>query len=92
MYKNHGLLSLKIEKTIEKGDTIKIKNGDEYVMVKIKKINKYESFEEYLSQEGLKRTLPGIITIKDGNDIYHKFYTPEQEIEFGILAIKIKRL
>ena len=59
-------------------------------MVKIKKINKYDTFEDYLSQEGLKRTLPGTKTINDGIDIYHKFYTKEQEKEFGILAISIK--
>ena len=58
----------------------------------ITKIIKYSTFEEYLSQEGLARTLPGIKTIKEGIDIYYKYYTPEQEKEFGILAIYIKLL
>jgi len=85
-----GRLNKGTFKTFEKGDKIKIKNNDSYVIVRIKKIIKYNSFEEYLSQEGLKRTLPGIKTISEGVDIYHKFYTKEQENEFGILAISIK--
>jgi ASC-1-like (ASCH) protein len=65
-------------------------NNDKSFNVKIKKIVKYNSFEEYLSQEGLKRTLPGIKIIKEGCDIYYKYYTKEQEREFKILAIYVK--
>ena len=76
----------------EKDDIIKFKNNDSFFMAKIIKIIKYSTFEEYLSQEGLARTLPGIKTIKEGIDIYYKYYTPEQEKEFGILAIYVKLL
>lgn len=55
---NTGKFSL-----FKKGDTLKIINGDDYVLVKVRKITKYATFEEYLSLEGLKRTLP---TIKEG--------------------------
>ena len=78
--------------TFKKGDKLKIVNGDDYIIVKIRKIKKYLSFEEYLSQEGLKRTLPNIKTIKDGINIYYNFYTKENEDKYGILAIYIKKI
>ena len=87
-----GRLNKGIFATLKKGDIVKFTNNDKYVYVKIKRIVKYNTFYDYLSQEGLKRTLPGIMTISDGVDVYHKFYTKEQEKEFGILAISIKRI
>jgi ASC-1-like (ASCH) protein len=88
--KIEGRLNKGVFATLKKGDIIKFTNNDKSVIVKIKKIVKYNTFEEYLSQEGLKRTLPNIKTIKDGCDIYYKYYTKDQEKEFKILAIYIK--
>ncbi len=76
--------------TLKKGDIIKFTNNDKSFNVKIRKIVKYNTFEEYLSQEGLKRTLPNIKTIEEGCDIYYKYYTKEQEREYKILAIYVK--
>ncbi len=88
--KIEGRLNKGIFKSFVKGEKIKIVNGNDFVIAKIKKIRKYNSFEEYLTQEGLRKTLPNINTIQQGCDIYYKFYTKEQEKEFGILAIEIK--
>ncbi len=88
--KIEGRLNKGVFATLEKGEVIKFVNNDKSFNVKIKKIVKYNSFEEYLSQEGLKRTLPNIKTIKEGCDIYYKYYTKEQEKEFKILAIYVK--
>jgi ASC-1-like (ASCH) protein len=88
--KIEGRLNKGVFATLKKGDIIKFTNDDKSVTVKIKKIVKYNTFEEYLSQEGLKRTLPKVLTIKEGCDIYYKYYTKEQEKEFKILAIYIK--
>ncbi len=87
-----GRLNKGLFASLKKGDTITIinNNSDDKINAKIKKIKKYETFEEYLSQEGLKRTLPGIKTIKEGCDVYYKYYTKEQELEYKILAIYIK--
>jgi len=85
-----GRLNKGMFKSFVKGDKIKIKNGEDFINAEIKKIRKYKTFEEYLCQEGLRKTLPNINTIKEGCDIYYKFYTKEQEKEFGILAIQIK--
>ncbi len=75
---------------LQKGEIVKFVNGEKSFKAKIKKIIKYDTFKEYLSQEGLKRTLPNVKTIDEGCDIYYKYYTKEQEREFKILAIYIK--
>ncbi len=76
--------------TLKKGEIIKFINNNDSFKVKIKKIVKYNSFKDYLSQEGLKRTLPNINSIEDGVNIYYKYYTKEQEREYKVLAIYIK--
>ena len=88
--KIEGRLNKGVFKSFIKGDKIKIKNGNDFIIAKIKKIRKYNNFEEYLSQEGLRKTLPSINSIQEGINIYYQFYTKEQEKEFGILAIEIK--
>jgi ASC-1-like (ASCH) protein len=85
-----GRLNKGIFKSFVKGEKIKIKNNNDYIIAKIKKIRKYSSFEEYLTQEGLRRTLPHIKSIEKGCNIYYQFYTKEQEKEYGIIAIEIK--
>jgi ASC-1-like (ASCH) protein len=72
---------------LQKGEIVKFVNNNDSFTVKIKKIIKYDTFKDYLSQEGLKRTLPNIKTIDEGCNIYYKYYTKEQEKEFKILAI-----
>jgi ASC-1-like (ASCH) protein len=87
-----GRLNKGVFSTLEKGEIIKFVNGDNTFKAKIKKIVYYNTFEEYLSQEGLKRTLPNIKTIEEGCNIYYKYYTKEQEREYKILAIYIKKI
>ena len=77
---------------LKKNEIIYFANGVDKIKVKIMDIIRYNTFEEYLLQEGLKRTLPGIQTLKDGVNVYYSFYTKEQEKEFGILAVRIKRI
>jgi len=78
--------------SFKKGELLKIINDNEYVTVKIRKLKKYSSFVEYLSLEGLMRTLPNIYTIKDGVNIYRQFYSRENEKKYGVLAIYMKRI
>ena len=78
--------------TFKKGDEIKFICGGDFIDTKIKKIRRYKSFEEYLSMEGLHRTLPNTKTINDGVNIYRQFYSEENEKRFGILAIHIKKI
>jgi len=90
--KIEGRLNKGLFATLKKGDNITFVNNNDRFDAKIKKIKKYNTFEEYLSQEGLKRTLPGINTIKEGCDVYYKYYNKEQELQYKILAIYIKVL
>ena len=69
---------------LKKGEVIKFVNNNNSFKAKIKKIVKYDTFKQYLSQEGLKRTLPNVKTIDEGCDIYYKYYTRDQEKEFKI--------
>ena len=75
---------------LKKNDIIKFVNGTEFMYAKIKKIENYKSFKDYLSSVGLKRTLPNIYTIEEGIEIYRKFYNQIDEEKYGILALYIK--
>lgn len=55
----------------------------------VKDVVKYPSFDKYLSQEGLKATLPGVQTIQEGVNIYRKFYPEDKEKKLGICAIHL---
>lgn len=79
-------------KELKKGQLIIFENGKNNVLVKITKLCTYKSFEEYLSQEGLARTVPNTKTISNGVDIYRQFYSKENEQEHGILAIHFKMI
>jgi ASC-1-like (ASCH) protein len=50
----------------------------------------YPSFESYLTNEGMQKTLPSIKNINDGLKIYYNYYKPEDEKKFGIAAIQLK--
>ena len=76
---------------LKKGDIIQFNNNDNNFKVKITGIKHYNTFHEYLTMEGLKRTLPGIKTIEEGVNIYYKYYTKEMENQYKILAIYVKR-
>uniref|UniRef100_A0A6C0KVG0 ASCH domain-containing protein n=1 Tax=viral metagenome TaxID=1070528 RepID=A0A6C0KVG0_9ZZZZ len=82
---NKGMFS-----QLKKDDIIKFVNKDEHVIVRVEKIQYYDSFFQYLTLEGLERTLPDVYTIEEGINIYYKYYTKEQEKEYRILAISIE--
>jgi ASC-1-like (ASCH) protein len=87
--KKHFFLSSFKKNLIKKDDIVKFENNKDNIKAIIKKIVNYDSFEEYLSTEGLSKTLPGIKTIADGIAIYRQFYTEQQERQ-GVLAIHFK--
>lgn len=77
-------------KEFEVGDIIEWTNNDfkpRSVMTKITKKVEYKSFEEYLREEGLDKCLPGMPSIEHGLSVYYKYYTKEQEEQFGVVAI-----
>jgi ASC-1-like (ASCH) protein len=80
---------------MKEGDVIEWNNddfGNRSVTTIISKICYYPSFHSYLTSEKLTNCLPSISTIKDGVNVYYKYYTPENEEKYGIVAIHIKIL
>lgn len=76
---------------LKKNQIVIWQNGDKKVKTKIVDIFNYKTFRQMIEQEGLKHSLPGIDTVDNGVDnVYMKFYTPEKESEFGVLAIKVE--
>lgn len=75
------------------GDIIKWTNSDfgkREFTVRITGKQTYGSFAEYLKKEGLAACLPGIRDIDQGVQIYYKYYTVEDEKEFGVAAIRME--
>ena len=52
----------------------------------------FPSFETYLQAEGFHKTLPSIEKFEDGLKIYRFYYKPEEEIEYGVVALELKVL
>jgi ASC-1-like (ASCH) protein len=90
-----------IEGRIRKGYYRLIKPGDHIIIfneeetdnleVLVKRVAPYESIWEMLKAEPLKKIVPDAKSIDDGVQIYRRFYTEEQEKEFGVVAIEIKK-
>ncbi|MEK7498020.1 MAG: ASCH domain-containing protein [Patescibacteria group bacterium] len=89
-----------IEGRIRKGWYRNVKPGDQIVVYNeeetdslgtvVKRVTKYKSVKDMLINESIKKLLPDIDTIDQGIKIYRKFYTPEQEHEFGVVAIEVE--
>lgn len=80
-------------KDVRIGETIEWVNDDfkrRTVLTKIVGKNEYATFEEYLLAEGLDRCLPGMKTIEDGLSVYYKYFTKEDEHQYGVVAILLK--
>lgn len=54
--------------------------------------NTYKTFREMILSEGIENVIPDKTTIDDAVNVYYRFYTKEQEREFGVVAIKIKKI
>lgn len=92
----------KCEGRINKGDFAQMNQGDIIIFtnnelgfnrqfsVTVKYTKKYKTFREYLSNEKLKRCLPGIDNIEDGINIYYKYFTKNDESNFGVCAVRVK--
>jgi len=80
-------------KIMKVGDIVKWTNDNFYpreIVTKITGKAEYKTFQEYLESEGLSKCLPGISTIEDGLKIYFKYFTKEEETEFGVVAIRLE--
>lgn len=87
---------LKGEKVVEgrlnKGKFSQIKKGDILILqnkkLKVLEKNNYKTFKGMIEAEGIENVIPDKKNIDEAVKVYYKFYTKEQEKEFGVCAIK----
>lgn len=62
------------------------------VLTKITGKSEYPTFREYLETEGLVKCLPGMekFGIDHALSVYYKYFTKEDEKEFGVVAIRME--
>ncbi len=80
-------------KEMRVGDIIEWTNNDfapRSVLTEVIAKAEYNTFGEYLEAEGLDKCLPGINDLETGLSVYFKYFTKEDEKEFGVVAIKIR--
>lgn len=75
--------------TIEVGDILRANNSISFEVIG-RKI--YKSFREMIIEEGVENVTPDKGTVEDAVNVYYQFYTSEQEKEFGVVALKIKKI
>jgi len=71
---------------IKIGDTLKINNNAEFIVVAK---NIYSSFKDMITVEGLKNVTPDVDNIDEAVAVYYKFYAKEDEQKYGVVGIKI---
>lgn len=77
-------------KDLKVGDKLSI-GPDEKIFI-VKQINCYDNFRDMIVGEGVSNVIPDKNTIEEAEAVYYKFYTKEQEKEFGVLAIRMEML
>jgi ASC-1-like (ASCH) protein len=89
-----GRLHKEEYKLLKIGDHIIVQSREESdsAEIVVGDIRKYHSFQEMLQNEDLKKVLPEVETIEEGVAVYRKFYTDEEQEEFGVIAIQFNRL
>lgn len=79
-------LSLKEGDLIEFLDSVSQKN----LICKVEKVIHYPTFEKMLQEEELSKILPGEDSLENGVLTYREFYSLEEEMKYGVVAIFIK--
>ena len=80
-------------KEMKVGDIIQWTNDDfdnRTVLTKLIKKVEYDTFADYLNNEGLENCLPGMPSLEHGLSVYFKYFTKEDEKEFGVIAIHLE--
>ena len=75
---------------LDYGDIITFHNDfNEKCQVKVVGTHRYARFRDMIEHETLEKTLPGITNLDQGVAVYHEFYSKEQELMHGVVAILI---
>ena len=87
-----------VEGRLNRGKFISIKKGDILIIspenqeFKVIAKNNYNSFCEMIMSEGLENVAPDKNNVEAVLQVYYRLYNKEQEREFGVIAIKIKKI
>lgn len=87
-----------IEGRLNRGKFAKISKDDILIVgpdkIKFKLIQKtqYPNFRKMLQNEDIINVLPDQKDINEGVQVYYKFYTPEDERKFRVVALKIQKV
>lgn len=76
---------------VKAGDTIEVQKADESESFEVKVIDVqyYKSFKEMAGKENFKEIIPDAKDINDVVAACRKFYTEEQEKEYGVVAVRV---
>lgn len=66
-----------------------IGNDGRSVLARVTGIRPYKTFKEYLTQEGLAHTLPGVDTMVGGLAVYEQYYPRGRDEALGVLAFEL---
>ena len=87
----------KVEGRLNKSKFAEMNIGDEILLneeVKLEITNKtiYKTFRDMISFEGIKNVIPDAKSLDEAEAVYYKFYSKEDESNFGVSAIEVKVL
>jgi ASC-1-like (ASCH) protein len=71
---------------LQPNDCIRFNNS---LCTKVQAVRHYPSFVAMLQKEGIEHVLPGIRTVREGANIYKRFYTADEEKTYGAVAIEV---
>lgn len=80
-------------KKIKVGDTIMFYRAcdcGEWITATVVSLHRFRNFRELFFSDLLPKTGCGDMTLDEAADSMYRYYTPEQEQEFGVLAIEVK--
>lgn len=79
---------------IQPGDEIEVFNKDETdkINVVVKRVTNYPTIRAMLTAEAFIKILPDVTTVDQGIAVYRKFYPPEDEHQFGVVAIEVEKV
>lgn len=75
--------------TLKLGDRLNLNNQ---ALFEVVAVIPYSSFRAMIEAEGIEHVIPDKKTLDEAVQVYYRFYTPEQEKEFGVLAVRIRKL
>jgi len=81
-----------VEGRLAKEKYVNLKNGtaisfNNSYETTLEKVEVYPSFKTMLETVGLERVLPGVLTLESGVEVYRQFYSLEEELLYGVVAI-----